>query len=137
MARTTGWKGAFTTALTQRRRPFTGPFSRRLLARQEVAYMSEPRGLGAVFDEHVADEFVVKDVAATMSTMTGHPVVLHLPTLAGGVGVDEVTGFYTDHFIGQWPDDVEITRLSRTVDAERVVDEPSPMTGSSTRSFRA
>jgi hypothetical protein len=26
--------------------------------------------LGAVFDEHVADEFVVRDVAATMATMT-------------------------------------------------------------------
>ena len=26
--------------------------------------------LGAVFDEHVADEFVVGDVAATMATMT-------------------------------------------------------------------
>lgn len=79
--------------------------------------------LGAVFDEHVADEFVRKDVAATMTTMTDHPVVIHLPTGAGGDGRDEVERFYTEHFIGQWPDDTAITRISRTVDAERVVDE--------------
>jgi carboxymethylenebutenolidase len=82
-----------------------------------------PGGLGEVFDEHVTDEFVTKDVAATMRTMTEHPTVMHLPTLAGGVGVEAVTRFYTDHFIGQWPDDVEITRVSRTVDGQRVVDE--------------
>ena len=81
------------------------------------------QSLGEVFDEHVGQEFVTKDVAATMATMTDHPVVVHLPTLAGGEGVDGVTRFYTEHFIGQWPDDVAISRVSRTCDAERVVDE--------------
>ncbi len=76
-----------------------------------------------MFDAHVADEFVTHDVAATMATMTAHPTVLHVPTGAGAVGRDAVAAFYTDHFIGHWPDDVEISRLSRTVDAERVVDE--------------
>jgi carboxymethylenebutenolidase len=78
---------------------------------------------GAVFDEHVADEFVIRDVAATMATMTPDPTVLHVPSGAGGRGQDAVAAFYTDHFIGQWPDDTAITRLSRTVDTERVVDE--------------
>jgi carboxymethylenebutenolidase len=79
--------------------------------------------LGALFDEHVADEFVSKDVAATMATMTDTPVVNHVPTTAGGVGREAVSRFYRDHFIGHWPDDVNITRVSRTADAERVVDE--------------
>ncbi|MGW5642888.1 nuclear transport factor 2 family protein [Saccharopolyspora sp. NPDC003752] len=79
--------------------------------------------LGAIFDEHLADEFVMKDVAATMATMTRKPVVNHVPTTAGGVGRAAVSRFYRDHFIGQWPDDINITRLSRTADAERVVDE--------------
>ena len=39
--------------------------------------------LGAAFDEHVADEFVVRDVAATMATMTPDRVVIHIPTGAG------------------------------------------------------
>ncbi|GAA0507819.1 ester cyclase [Saccharopolyspora thermophila] len=84
---------------------------------------SNPTDLGALFDEHVADEFVAKDVAATMATMTDHPVVNHVPTTAGGAGRDAVTRFYSEHFIGQWPDDVAIHRVSRTCDGERVVDE--------------
>ncbi|MEV0696428.1 ester cyclase [Saccharopolyspora sp. NPDC050389] len=79
--------------------------------------------LGAIFDEHLADEFVMKDVSATMTTMTKKPVVNHVPTTAGGAGRAAVSRFYRDHFIGQWPDDIDITRLSRTADAERVVDE--------------
>jgi len=39
--------------------------------------------LGAVFDEHAADKFVVRDVAATMATMTPNPIVIYLPTGAG------------------------------------------------------
>jgi hypothetical protein len=33
--------------------------------------------LGVVFDEHVADEFVVRDVAATMPP---DPIVIYIPT---------------------------------------------------------
>ena len=42
--------------------------------------------LGAIFDEHVAQEFVAKDVAATMATMAAEPFVNHVPTMMGGVG---------------------------------------------------
>jgi carboxymethylenebutenolidase len=79
--------------------------------------------LGALFDEHVADEFVSKDVSATMATMTETPVVNHVPTTAGGAGREAVARFYRDHFIGQWPDDVNITRVSRTANGDRLVDE--------------
>jgi carboxymethylenebutenolidase len=34
-----------------------------------------------------------------------------------------VRRFYGDHFIGKWPEDIEITPVSRTVGAEQVVDE--------------
>ena len=37
--------------------------------------------LGAVFDEHVADEFAVRDVAATMATMTPDPIVIYVRLL--------------------------------------------------------
>jgi carboxymethylenebutenolidase len=79
--------------------------------------------LGAIFDAHVACEFDAQDVDATMATMVAEPYVNHVPTLAGGVGANEVRRFYGDHFIGQWPDDVAITPVSRTVGANRVVDE--------------
>jgi hypothetical protein len=51
---------------------------------------SSTHDLSAIFDEHVAHEFVAKDVAATMATMTAEPFVNHLPTMMGGVGADEV-----------------------------------------------
>ncbi len=79
--------------------------------------------LGAVFDEHVAEEFVAKDVAATMATMTPEPFVNHVPTMMGGVGGAAVAEFYDKHFIGHWPDDTTIAPVCRTVGSEKVVDE--------------
>ena len=79
--------------------------------------------LGAVFDAHVKAEFVEKDVAATMATMTAEPYLTHVPTLTGGTGRAQVERFYRDHFVGHWPDDVEVRPVSRTVGERRVVDE--------------
>lgn len=79
--------------------------------------------LSAIFDRHVADEFVAKDVAATMATMTAAPFVNHVPTMMGGVGADGVADFYAKHFIGHWPADTAIIPVCRTVGADRVVDE--------------
>lgn len=79
--------------------------------------------LGAVFDEHVAAEFVAKDLAATMATMADEPFVNHVPTMMGGVGAKGVAEFYDKHFLGHWPDDTTITPVCRTVGTDRVVDE--------------
>jgi carboxymethylenebutenolidase len=79
--------------------------------------------IGAVFDAHVAAEFVDLDLDATMATMTGDPYVNHVPVMTGGVGVEGVRQFYGDHFIGKWPADIEITPVSRTIGEEQVVDE--------------
>ena len=84
---------------------------------------SEDPDLSAIFDLHVSNEFDAKDLDATMSTMVAEPYVTHVPTLAGGVGADEVRRFYGSHFIGNWPDDVGIIELSRTVGNDRVVAE--------------
>jgi hypothetical protein len=82
-----------------------------------------PTDLGAVFDAHITAEFVDRDVAATMATMAPEPYLTHVPTLAGGTGHAEVERFYRDHFVGHWPDDVQVQPLSRTVGVNRVVDE--------------
>src|SRR4029453_16619314 len=84
---------------------------------------STVKNLGAVFDAHVKAEFIDKDVAATMATMVAEPYLTHVPTLTGGTGRSEVESFYRDHFVGHWPDDVEVKPLSRTVGQNRVVDE--------------
>ena len=80
-------------------------------------------GLGAVFDAHVTAEFVEMDLDATMATMSADPYVYHLPSMTGGVGFDDVRQFYGDHFIRKWPEDVEITPVSRTIGESQVVDE--------------
>jgi carboxymethylenebutenolidase len=85
--------------------------------------MNSPHDLSAIFDEHVAHEFVAKDVAATMATMAAEPFVNHVPTMMGGVGAGGVADFYDKYFIGHWPADTTIIPVCRTVGADRVVDE--------------
>jgi carboxymethylenebutenolidase len=89
------------------------------------AVTSQPPGFepGDVFDLHVSSEFVTKDLIATMDTMTDHPTVTHVPTLAGGVGAEEVRSFYSSYFIGHWPEDTKIVHISRTIGSEQLVDE--------------
>jgi hypothetical protein len=96
--------------------------------------------LGAVFDEHIAAEFQLQDVDATMSTMTDDPYLDHVPVMTGGVGREEVRHFYANHFIGKWPPDTAVVPLSRTVGESRVVDEliaSFTHTNESRRCFRA
>jgi carboxymethylenebutenolidase len=84
---------------------------------------SDRRDIAAVFDDHVAAEFVDMDLDATMATMTADPYVNHVPVMTGGVGFEGVRQFYGAHFIGKWPRDIEITPVSRTVGEDQVVDE--------------
>jgi carboxymethylenebutenolidase len=79
--------------------------------------------LEALWEEHCRHEFETRDVDATMATMVATPYVNHVPTMAGGVGHDELKRFYKYHFIGANPPDMSMTSVSRTVGADRVVDE--------------
>ncbi len=90
-----------------------------------MAELKETRSgeLGAVFDAHVRHEFVDRDVDATMRTMVAEPYLIHLPTLTGGVGAAEVRRFYERYFVGKWPADTKVERVSRTVGRDQVVDE--------------
>ena len=89
----------------------------------EAGQTERDSDLAAVFDDHVAAEFVTMDLDATMATMTHDPYVNHVPVMTGGVGFEGVRRFYGDHFIGKWPQDTEITPVSRTVGEDQVVDE--------------
>ena len=85
--------------------------------------MSAGPDLGAVFDEHVASEFETKDIDATMRTMVEEPYVWHVPALTGASGGDAVRQFYHSQFIGHTPADTVVLPISRTVTANRVIDE--------------
>ena len=79
--------------------------------------------LDHLFDEHIAKEFVDRDVSATMATMVPEPYVYNVPTMVGGFGGEEVRRFYTEHFVNQIPKDAVVTPISRTVGKNQVVDE--------------
>jgi carboxymethylenebutenolidase len=79
--------------------------------------------LVALWEEHTRYEFETRDVDATMATMVAEPYVNHVPTLAGGVGHDDLKRFYKYHFIGGNPPDTTLTPISRTVGADQIVDE--------------
>jgi carboxymethylenebutenolidase len=80
-------------------------------------------GLADVLDDHLAAEFTTRDVDATMATMTGDPYLVHVPVLTGGIGREEVRRFYQQIFIGHWPADTTMERVSRTVGTGHVADE--------------
>jgi carboxymethylenebutenolidase len=85
--------------------------------------MEQSSDIAAVFDAHVAAEFAERDLDAAMATMADDPYVYHVPVMTGGVGTEQVRRFYGQHFIGKWPDDIEIEPVSRTVGPDQVVDE--------------
>ena len=78
-------------------------------------------GLADVLDDHLAAEFATRDPDATMATMTDDPYLKHVPVLTGGIGRDEVRRFYQQVFIGHWPADTTMQRISRTVGTDQVV----------------
>jgi carboxymethylenebutenolidase len=85
--------------------------------------MERRADIAAVFDEHMAAEFARLDLDATMATMTDDPYVYHVPVMTGGAGFEDVRRFYGEHFLGKWPEDTQITPVSRTVGDDQVVDE--------------
>ncbi len=79
--------------------------------------------LAALWEAHCRHEFETCDADATMATMVDEPYVNHVPTMTGGVGHDQLKRFYKYHFIGANPADLRLIPVSRTVGADRVVDE--------------
>jgi carboxymethylenebutenolidase len=79
--------------------------------------------LSDLWERHVECEFVLKDATENMKTMVPEPYVNHVPTMTGGVGHDVLKRFYTYHFINQSPADRTGVPISRTIGADRVVEE--------------
>ncbi len=79
--------------------------------------------LEALWEKHIYYEFLERDVDETMATMVSEPYVNHVPTMTGGVGYKDLHRFYLNHFVNSNPDDTMLIPVSRTVGADRVVDE--------------
>jgi carboxymethylenebutenolidase len=79
--------------------------------------------MAAVWDQHVAAEFQVRDPDAAVETMTDDATLIHMPTGTGARGREALRTFYARHFIPAWPNDVTVESISRTVGTDTVVDE--------------
>ena len=79
--------------------------------------------LSALWEQHTEFEFGERDAEKTMRTMVAQPYVNHIPVMTGGVGHDDLLRFYTHHFIPKTPADTRLVPISRTIGADRVVDE--------------
>ncbi len=77
----------------------------------------------ALWEEHVKYEFETRSYTDTLETMVDNAYVNHIPTLTGGVGKEALGEFYSKRFIPQMPPDTEMTPVSRTIGADRLVDE--------------
>ncbi|MBI3326482.1 MAG: ester cyclase [Nitrospinae bacterium] len=82
-----------------------------------------PQELEKVWANHIAGEFVTKDVEATLATMVDDAFVNHMPVNTGGHGKDQLRVFYRDNFIPSWPDDLQMTPVNRVVGDGQLVDE--------------
>ncbi len=83
----------------------------------------EKTDLAALWEEHTKDEFVTRDVEATLATMVDDAYVNHIPVMTGGFGKEELRRFYSEDFIPRMPPDTTLKPISRTVGEDQLVDE--------------
>ncbi|MGB7283676.1 MAG: ester cyclase [Candidatus Acidiferrum sp.] len=89
----------------------------------EAGLTPAEQALTELWEKHLGDEFTTRDTEATLDTMVSDAYVNHIPVLTGGVGREQLREFYSQHFIPKMPPDTKIVPISRTIGAERLVDE--------------
>ncbi|RYP71485.1 hypothetical protein DL771_004740 [Monosporascus sp. 5C6A] len=96
----------------------------RSLAAARKAFQREPNA-ELTLEQNIQGKFYTRNLNQIMSNYTTHkaPHVTHVPTLTGGVGEEELRRFYAQFFVDSNPESMKLTLLSRTVGADRVVDE--------------
>jgi carboxymethylenebutenolidase len=79
--------------------------------------------LGRIWADHLAGEFVTKDVEATLATMVEDASVNHMPVNTGGLSKERLRVFYRDDFIPSWPGDLKMSVTNRVVGDGQLVEE--------------
>ena len=87
------------------------------------SFTAEERRLIELWERHMRYEFLDRNAAATVATMSRENYVNHVPVLTGGRGAEEMLEFYARHFIPKMPSDTQITPVCRTVGQGRIIDE--------------
>ncbi|MER7809461.1 nuclear transport factor 2 family protein [Streptomyces sp900116325] len=77
----------------------------------------------ALWEQHTANEFVVKDADLAVATMVEDASVMHLPTMSGGFGKNYLRGYYRDVFIPGIPQNTTTETVDRSVGGDFLVEE--------------
>ena len=70
--------------------------------------------LVAVWEEHLGQEFAVRNPDTPTHTLVADPEVNHVPTMTGGLGLDEVKRFYEYHMVPANSSDMAIAPIAMT-----------------------
>jgi len=81
------------------------------------------RELELAWDDHQHALLRRRDLAAALASLAAEPAVTHIPAMTGATGRQAVERFYADQLLPHLPDDLDLRRISRTVDRWRLVDE--------------
>ena len=73
------------------------------------------QSLTELWEKHLGEEFTTRDTDATLESMVPDAYVNHIPVLTGGVGLEQLRVFYSQHLIPKMPPDTEIVPISRTI----------------------
>jgi carboxymethylenebutenolidase len=76
-----------------------------------------------LWERHTANEFALKDANLAVSTMVDDAIVMHLPTMSGGFGKENLRHYYADVFIPGIPADTTSELIARSVGDSLLVDE--------------
>ncbi len=80
------------------------------------------RDMEQAWDDHHA-AVARGDLGAALALLAARPSVRQLPAMTGGSGRAETERFYAENLLPHLPADLAVTRISRTVDRFRLVDE--------------
>ncbi|RAL13715.1 dienelactone hydrolase [Aspergillus homomorphus CBS 101889] len=77
------------------------------------------------WEEHLEARFFSMNLKATVEPYVSHlnPTVTCTPTMSGAIGSHALRRFYEHHFLRKLPPSMRLRLISRTVGADRVVDE--------------
>jgi carboxymethylenebutenolidase len=89
---------------------------------EESGYTPSQRVMVELWEEHTAHEFEHHSNEKTLAIMTADPVNINVLLLSGGVGLEEVHRYYSEHFTPKNPPDTRVALLSCTVGEDRLVD---------------
>lgn len=76
-----------------------------------------------LWEQHAASEFAFKDADLAVATMVDDAIVMHLPTMSGGMGKENLRHYYADVFIPGIPADTTNELIARSVGDNLLVEE--------------